>query len=223
VAILATGDEVVAPGVVPAPGQIWDSNSDAIAAMVLQAGGVPVRLGIARDSEAEIRTRLSAESGVDLFVTTGGVSAGDFDLIKEILRQDARIEFWQINIKPGRPLAFGSFGGAPLLGLPGNPVAAAVTFLQFVRPAILRMLGRTDLDLPRIDARMLDPVENRGGRRHYLRVTLTKTETGYDARLAGAQGAAVLSSLAQADGLLVVPETMEFVEPGAMLPVELLD
>jgi molybdopterin molybdotransferase len=223
VAILATGDEVVAPGQTPGPGQIWDSNSDAIGAMVRQVGGIPVRLGIARDNEAEIRARLASEPDADLVVTSGGVSAGDFDLVRELLRREGRIEFWQIRIKPGRPLAFGSFGGVPLVGLPGNPVAAAVTCLQFVRPAILTMLGRTDLDLPRIEARMLDPVENTGGRQHYIRVRLTKTETGYDARLAGSQGSAVLTALANADGLLVIPESMTAVEPGTVLPVELPD
>ncbi|MCC6793355.1 MAG: molybdopterin molybdotransferase MoeA [Thermomicrobiales bacterium] len=223
VAILATGDEVVAPGTQPGPGQIWDSNSDAIAAMVRQAGGVPVPLGIARDNEAEIRARLAAEPDVDLIVTSGGVSAGDFDLITEILHSDARIAFWQIRIKPGRPLAFGAFGGIPLLGLPGNPVAVAVTFLQFARPAILTMLGRTDLDLPSVQARMLDPVDNGGGRRHYVRVQLSRTASGYEARLAGTQGSALLSTLANADGLLVIPETMDHVAPGTLLPVELPD
>jgi molybdopterin molybdotransferase len=214
---------VVAPGVEPGPGQIWDSNSDAIAAMVRQAGGVPVSLGIARDNEAEIRARLASEPDLDLIVSSGGVSAGDFDLVREILQHDAQIAFWQIRIKPGRPLAFGSFGGVPLLGLPGNPVAVAVTFLQFARPAILTMLGRRDLDLPSVQARMLDPVDNGGGRRHYVRVQLIRTDAGYEARLAGKQGSAVLSSLANADGLLVIPETMVSVEPGTVLPVELPD
>ena len=223
VGILATGSEIVAPGPEPAPGQIWDSNSDAIAALVIQAGGVPVPLGIVRDNEADIRARLSSRSDIDLIVTSGGVSAGDLDLIKDILRQDGTIAFWQIRIKPGRPLAFGSFAGIPLLGLPGNPVAVAVTFLQFVRPAILTMLGRADLALPTVTARMLDPVDNSGNRRHYVRVRLIETETGFDARLAGAQGAGILSTLANADGLLVVPESLAFVEPGAILPVELLD
>lgn len=223
VAILATGDEIVAPGQTPDPGQIWDSNSAAIAAMVTQAGGIPIPLGIARDNETDIRTRLAAEPDVDLIVTSGGVSAGDFDLIKDILRRDATIEFWQIRIKPGRPLAFGSFGGIPLIGLPGNPVAVAVTFLQFVRPAILTMLGRTDLALTTVQARILDPIDNRGGRQHYVRVRLIPTPNGYDAHLAGPQGSAILSTLAAADGFLVVPESMPHVEPGTLLPVEIPD
>ncbi len=223
VAILATGDEVVAPGGQPGPSQIWDSNSDAIAAMVLQAGGIPIPLGIARDNEAEIRERLASEPNVDLIVTSGGVSAGDFDLIQEILRANAQMEFWQVRIKPGRPLAFGSFGGVPLLGLPGNPIAVAVTFLQFARPAILTMLGTCDHGVPTVEARMLDPVDNSGRREHYIRVRLTKTTNGYEARLAGSQGAAILTALANADGLLVIPESMEYVEPGTTLPVELLD
>ncbi len=223
VAILATGDEVVAPGQSPADGQIWDANSDAIAAMVRQAGGIPVGLGIARDNELEIRSLLSSEANIDLIVTSGGVSAGDFDIIQEILRQDAKMEFWQVRIKPGRPLAFGSFGGVPLLGLPGNPIAVAVTFLQFARPAIRRMLGETDLTLRRVKARMLDAVDNGGRREHYIRVKLQDGADGIEARLAGSQGAAILSALSNADGLLVIPETMEFVEPGTVLPVELLD
>ena len=191
--------------------------------MVLQAGGIPIPLGIARDNEAEIRERLASEPNVDLIVTSGGVSAGDFDLIQEILRANAQMEFWQVRIKPGRPLAFGSFGGVPLLGLPGNPIAVAVTFLQFARPAILTMLGTCDHGVPTVEARMLDPVDNSGRREHYIRVRLTKTTNGYEARLAGSQGAAILTALANADGLLVIPESMEYVEPGTTLPVELLD
>lgn len=223
IAILATGNEVVSPGTTPRPEQIWDSNSFAIAAMVSQAGGVPVPLGIVRDNEEEIRSRLSSSSEIDLIVTSGGVSAGDLDLIKDILRSDGKLAFWQVRIKPGRPLAFGTFGDIPLLGLPGNPVAVAVTFLQFVRPAILTMLGVTNLAIPTIAARMLDPVDNSGNRQHYVRVRITESQEGFDARLAGDQGAGILSTLSNADGLLVVPESMLFVEPGTILPVEMLN
>jgi len=223
VAILATGDEVVAPGETPSAGQIWDANSDAIAAMVQQAGGVSVRLGIAKDNAHEIRSRLTSETNIDLILTSGGVSAGDFDLIQEILHEDAKMEFWQVRIKPGRPLAFGSFGGTPLLGLPGNPIAVAVTFLQFARPAIRTMLGETDLTVPTVQARMMNEVENGGRREHYIRVRLTRGAEGFEARLAGSQGAAILTALSNADGLLVIPETMEYVEPGTVLTVELLD
>ncbi|HYH13086.1 MAG TPA: molybdopterin-binding protein, partial [Thermomicrobiales bacterium] len=161
--------------------------------------------------------------GLDLLVTTGGVSVGDFDIVKDVLRNEGRIEIWSLRIKPGKPLVFGQLGETPVIGLPGNPVAAAVAFWQFAYPAIRRMLGHRSVRLPEVEARLLDHIENRGNRRQFARVWVERDAAGYTARLAGAQGSAMLTSLAAANGLLVLPEDLEAVEPGRMMTVQMLD
>jgi len=229
IAILATGDEVVPHTTTPGPGQIRDSNGPTLAALVRQAGGVTVDLGIARDTTNDLRTRLSgaAAAGADLILTVGGVSVGDYDLVKQVLRADGRIELWQVRIKPGKPLAFGWLGETPLIGLPGNPVAALVAFHQFVRPAILTMLGRSDLTLPTIHARLMELITNPGGRRHFVRVQVRPDPDGvtprYTAHLAGPPGAGRLSSLIAANGLLILPEDRAAAEPGDIFQVQMPD
>jgi len=223
VGVLTTGNEVVDPGQTLKPGQIWDSNGPAIAALIEQAGAIPVRLGIARDNASDVRQRLgdAQAAGLDLLITSGGVSAGDYDLVKEVLRASGDIAFWSVRIKPGKPLAFGLLDGLPLIGLPGNPVAGMVAFLQFARPALMKMLGRADLFLPEIEARLLDRVENRGGRRNFVRVRVEQAADGWTATLTGAQGSAQLSTMARANGLLIIPEEMTVAEPGMRFQVQM--
>jgi molybdopterin molybdotransferase len=139
VGILATGDEVVDAGEPLGPGQIRNSNAPLLAALVTRCGGEVVPLGTARDSEDDLRRRLAQADGLDLLLTTGGVSVGDYDLVKQVLQAEGRIDLWEVRIKPGKPLAFGCLGRTPVLGLPGNPVAAAVAFEQFARPVIRKM------------------------------------------------------------------------------------
>ncbi len=218
VSILSTGDEVVLPHLELTSGKIRDSNSFVLGTMA-KAWGAEVRLhGIARDTIADLTGRLGEARDADLIVTSGGVSLGDFDFVKDVLRSEGEIAIWQVRMKPGKPLAFGMLGETPLLGLPGNPVAAAVSFLVFGRPAIRRMLGDRNLEPPRVRVITAEPIDNRGHRRHYVRVRLSPRENGLSvASIAGEQGAGVLSSLAAADALLVVPEQMEKVQAGAML------
>jgi molybdopterin molybdotransferase len=223
VGVLATGDEIVDPGEPLGPGQIRNSNGPMVAALVRRYGGDPVPLGTARDTAADLRTRLGAAAGLDLLLTTGGVSVGDYDLVKQILQADGRIDLWEVRIKPGKPLAFGWLGQTPVLGLPGNPVAAAVACEQFARPAIRTMLGHRSLDPPTVLARLDGQIENRGGRRQYVRVAVETGPDGYVARVAGRQGSGVLSTLARANGLLVIPDNLPLAEPGALLPVQMLD
>jgi molybdopterin molybdotransferase len=224
VAILATGDEVVDPGSPLRPGQIHNSNSSTIAALVRRGGGLPTLLGVARDTAADLRAKLADARRSDLIVTSGGVSTGDYDVVKHVLRMAGSVDLWQVLIKPGKPLAFGRIGDIPLLGLPGNPVAAAVAFEQFARPAIRKMLGHRDLGVPTVQARLLDRVENPGGRRQFVRVRVESDGLGgYVARLAGSQGAGILTSLMLANGLLIVPEDLPAAEPGQYLPVQMID
>ena len=222
VGILVTGDEIVDPGEPLGPGQIRNSNAPMLAALVTRWGGEAVPLGTARDTEDDLRGRLARADGLDLLLTTGGVSVGDYDLVKQVLHAEGRIDLWEVRIKPGKPLAFGCLGRTPVLGLPGNPVAAAVAFEQFARPAIRKMLGDRCLEIPTVLARLSGRIENRGGRRHYVRVTVEATAEGYIARVAGGQGSGVLSTLARANGLLVIPEDVPFAEDGALLPAQML-
>ncbi|HYO29470.1 MAG TPA: gephyrin-like molybdotransferase Glp, partial [Thermomicrobiales bacterium] len=224
VALLSTGDEVVRPGTALAPGLIHDSNTTTLAAMAKAWGAEIIELGIAGDRLDELRARLRGGEGADLIVTSGGVSVGDFDLVKDALQAEGDIDIWQVRMKPGKPLAFGQAGGVPLLGLPGNPVAAAVSFEVFGRPAIRRMLGFHDLGPRTVTVTLTEPLDNRGMRRHYVRASLDRlATTEWVARTAGAQGAGVLSSLSRADGLLVVPEHVERAEPGMRFEAILFD
>lgn len=216
--VLSTGNEVVPPGCDLAPGTIRDSNSVVIAALA-RAWGADVRmLGIARDTIADLSGRLGDARGVDLIVTSGGVSLGDFDFVKDVLRSAGEVAIWQVRMKPGKPLAFGHVDGTPLLGLPGNPVAAAVSFILFGRPAIRAMLGCRSIEARTVEVECAEAIDNRGHRRHYVRVRLeTRPDRLALATIAGEQGAGVLSSLAAADALLIVPEDLERVEAGMRL------
>ncbi len=224
VAVLSTGNEVVAGSADLAEGMIRDSNSFTIAAMVQQAGAEPVMLGIARDDRADLTERLHRAATADLIVTSGGVSLGDYDMVKDVLQAEGSIAIWQVRMKPGKPLAFGQIGSTPLIGLPGNPVAAAVSFEQFARPAIRKMLGHVQVERETVKARLLEHLDNRGHRRHYVRAVLEgNPEDGFTVRTAGDQGAGVLTSLVRANALLIIPETLEVAEVGSIFDVQPLD
>lgn len=223
VGILATGNEVVDPGHPLLPGQIRNSNNTVLAALVRQFGGEPIVLGVARDEPDDIRMRLRSAHSLDLIVTSGGVSIGDYDVVKDVLRAEGAVELWQVRIKPGKPMAFGHVGGVPLLGLPGNPVAAFVAFVQFGRPALLKMLGHRDWRMPTVRARLLAPCENRGRRRHFVRVLVERRDGELVAQPVGEQGSGILTSVALANGLAVVPEEWREAPAGAVVDVQLLD
>jgi molybdopterin molybdotransferase len=225
VAVLATGDELLEVHEPLAPGKIRNSNEYTNASLVTRTGGIPIRLGIARDTRsaltAKIREGLRQEA--DLFLTSGGVSVGDYDVVKDVLGTEGKMEFWQVRMKPGKPLAFGLLpGGVPLIGLPGNPVSAMVSFEQFARPAILKMLGHTDLTKPTIRA-ILDESVTNSGRRGFIRVVIRREQDGYHARTTGEQGSGVLTSMARANGLAVVPEEVHYLEAGSEVTVQMLD
>lgn len=223
VAILSTGDEVVDIGPHLKPGQIRNSNSYTLAAMTRQFGGEPRVIGIAADRASEIKARLNACKDADLLVTSGGVSVGDFDVVKQVLQAEGRIELWQVRIKPGKPMAFGQLGGTSLLGLPGNPAAAAVAFAQFGRPCIRRMLGLPDQAALVIKARLLEAQENRGRRRHFVRGIVERRDGEYVARPLSSQGSGQLSGLGMANCFIVIPEERDHAPVGALVDVELFD
>jgi molybdopterin molybdotransferase len=225
VAILSTGDEVIDAAAPWQPGKIRDANGYSNAAQVLKCGGIPLRLGIARDTVNDLTAKIRAglDQGADLFLTSGGVSVGDFDVVKNVLAAEGEISFWRVRIKPGKPLAFGLIQGTPLLGLPGNPVSAMVSFELFARPAILTMLGQRKLSRPTLAAVLVDEIKRKDNRRHYVRVTIEKQGDLNLARLTGDQGSGILLSMVKADGLAIISEDLEYVPVGSGVRVMLLD
>lgn len=225
VGILGTGDEVVQPDQTPGPSQIRDANSYTVAAQVERYGGVPLILGVAHDEEELVRQGIeqALEREVDFLITSGGVSVGDFDLVKQVMDAEGEMHFWSLNMKPGRPMAFGVIGGVPLLGLPGNPVAAMISTRLFARPALRKMEGFTEWAEPTVRARLTEPIGRKDGRRHYLRVTLQETDAGYEATLTGDQGSGILNSLVRADGLAIIPEDARHLPVGSEIEVILLE
>ena len=224
VAVLATGDEIQPIDGPPEPGKIRNINSYSNAAQILAAGGQPLVLEIAPDREDSLASRLQRglEMGADLLVTSGGVSVGDFDLVKKVLSAQGDIEFWWVNMKPGKPVAFGTVNGVPLLALPGNPVAAMISFALFGRPTLLKMLGYPTWDLPTVTARLREGISRKDGRRHYLRVSLREDDEGLVAQLTGDQGSGILASMVAADGLAVIPEDRDQLASGSKVEVILL-
>ncbi len=227
VAILSTGDEVKEPGQPLAPGQIYDSNAYSIAAMVSANGGIPKRLGIAKDTVEALTSKLREGLDADMLVTSAGVSRGDYDVVKDVLAKEGEVDFWTVRMRPGKPLAFGAFtsGGrrVPHIGLPGNPVSSMVSFELFGRPAIYTMLGRADWQRPRVRAIAEEPIPNTDARRVFARAILTQRDGRWYAALTGPQGSGVLTSMAAANALAVVPEDVPGIAAGDHVECMLLD
>ena len=223
VAILATGDELVEINQPLPPGKIYNSNTYSVAALVVRYGGVPKILGVALDSEDSLVAKLNMALDSDMLITTGGVSMGDYDVVKDILASEGEIVFWQVRMKPGKPLAFGKIKGIPHLGLPGNPVSSMVTFELFARPAILKMMGKKNLAKPTIEAIIENPVANSDGLRIFARAVVEKRGGQYFARLTGPQGSGILTSMTLANGLVIVPEDKAGVAAGDIVQVMMLD
>lgn len=208
VGILATGDELLPVTEPLRPGKIRNSNGYTQAAQVLAAGAIPVSLGIAQDTDVDVRAKLQAglDAGVDLFVSSAGVSVGAYDVVKSVLEQGGDAVFWRVRMRPGKPLAFGTYQGVPYLGLPGNPVSAMVSFERFARAAILKMAGFKQLDRPRISVIVNEEIHS-DGRESYLRAVVSREKDGgYTAVTTGGQGSHMMTSLVRANALLIVPE-----------------
>jgi len=223
VAILATGDELVELGHPLAEGKIYNSNSYSTAALVLRYGGIPRVLGIATDDAADIEAKIDQALSSDMLLTSGGVSMGDYDFVKEVLAEQGEVSFWTVRMKPGKPLAFGNIRGIPHLGLPGNPVSVMITFEMFARPAILKMMGKKNLSKPTIEATLEGSVKNTDGRRIFARAAVRRDGGRYMARITGPQGSGILTSMSQANGLVIVPEDSSGVKDGDTVKVLMLD
>jgi molybdopterin molybdotransferase len=223
VAIVSTGDELVEADRSPGPGQIVNSNSFAVAAMIGEVGCIPVRLGIAPDRREAIAARLGEARGADVVLTTGGVSVGEHDHVRDVLGDlGCELRFWKVNIKPGKPLVFGVWGERLVFGLPGNPASSMVTFELFVRPALRKMIGHTRVERTRAWARLVEPVSKEDGRRHYLRAVVSRDGTDLAVRPLSKQASGQLTSMVGVNALAILPEGSRGAAAGERLEVILL-
>jgi molybdopterin molybdotransferase len=232
VAVLSTGNELVELDNPLPEGKIYDSNLYSIAALVKKYGCVLKVLGIARDDEKELLAKLKQGQDADMLLSTGGVSMGDYDMVKEILARDGKMVFWQVKVKPGKPLAFGKIKGRdkkggeksiPHLGLPGNPVSCMVSFELFVRPALLKMMGKKNTAKPTVEAIIEENVLNDAGRRLYNRAIIERRDGHYYARMTGSQSSGILTSMSLANGLVMIPEERKAIKKGETVQALMLD
>lgn len=224
VAILSTGDELVEIDETPREGQIFNTNSYTLFAQVKECGAEPVQIGIARDNREDLREKLVFATISDCIISSGGVSVGEFDYVKDVLKDmGTEMRFWKVAIKPGKPLAFGVIGGRPAFGLPGNPISSMVAFEEFVRPALLKMMGRRAIFRRVIDAILTDGVRKKPGRRQFLRASLDIKGGDYYVTPLEGQGSAVLSSMVKANSLIILPEDETTFPKDARVKVQPLD
>lgn len=223
VAILSTGDELVEIGEPLTPGKIHNSNSYILEGLVTTYGGIPLRLPPARDTLEAVRQSFKEALALqpDLILSSAGVSVGTRDVVRAVVEELGQVELWRVNVRPGKPLAFGRVRGVPFFGLPGNPVSAMVTFDLFARPALLKLAGGDPSAVEMVTATMGESLET-DGRRTYLRVRLSEENGELIARLTGTQSSGALLSMVLADGLLIIPEGTRAVQAGSRLPVRLL-
>lgn len=224
VAILCTGDELADVDEELGEGKIISSNSYTLAAQVKDCGAIPIQLGIAKDRKEEIKGKLLQGLRADVLITSAGVSVGDYDFVKDALA-DLRMEmvFWKVAMQPGRPLAFGTIQGKPVFGLPGNPVSSMVSFEQFVRPSLLKMMGHCQIFRPVVEAALREDIRKKPGRRHFMRAYLFFENGQYSVSLTGDQSSGILKSMVKANALMVIPEDREIVKAGEKVKVQVLD
>ena len=221
-AIVPTGDEIVEIDAGIQAGQVRNSNAWALEAATRALGAEPRRLPITGDTVEALQEAMTEGSKSDVIVTIGGVSMGDFDLVTNVLGSEGRMDFWQINMRPGKPLAFGQVHGTPVIGLPGNPVSSMVCFALFVRPTLLRLMGHRDLSHPRVHALAGERFRSAQGKRTYLRVQVRRADGQLVCTSAGDQSSYRMSSLVAGNGLAVLLED-QTIEPGEPVDVLALD
>lgn len=225
VAIITTGDELVEIDKSLKLGKIRNSNAYSLYAQVLQAKAEPVHLGIVPDIRQALTAKLTeALKKADVILTTGGVSVGEYDVVKDVLASmGASLKFWKVAQKPGKPFAFWIFDGKLVFGLPGNPVATMVCFEQYVRPALRKMMGHLKLFRPVVEAILEEDVKKKPGRLHFVRVILDKRGPNYHASTTGPQGSGILKSMVLANGLALVPADTTLLRAGEKVMVQMID
>lgn len=224
VAILATGDEIIDIDKKLGPGKLYSSNTYTLYSQILKCAGIPQDLGIACDKSGQLQKKIRKGFDSDIIIASGGVSVGDYDLVKFVLaRMGTDIKFWRVAMRPGKPLVFGLIKGIPVFGLPGNPVSSMVTFEVFVRPVILKMLGQIADEQKTIDAVLEEDIKKKKGIRYFLRAETRWENDVYRTRISGPQGSAILKSMAQANSLIILPEEEEFISKGAKVKVKFLE
>ena len=223
VAVLSTGDELIEPGQPLQTGQIYNSNAYALAAQVIEAGGIVTQRLHARDSAQALRDAFDACAGADVIITSGGVSVGDYDFVKAVFAERGTLDFWQAAIRPGKPVAFGRWGSTLFFGLPGNPVSSMVTFELFVRPALRKMRGLTELTRPLVPARLTEEATHTPGRQSYQRAIVSKQNGGFVVAPISRQGSGRMHSMVEANALLIVFAEVAVLGRGETVSVLLLD
>ena len=224
VAIMSTGDELVDIETDPPLGKIINSNSYSLAAQVLECGGIPIMLGISKDKKIDLQKKFKTALHADVIISSGGVSVGDFDFVKNVMGEIGNaMHFWQVAMRPGKPLAFGAIESVPLFGLPGNPVSAMVSFEQFVRPSLLKMQGHKKIFRQTAKAVCAQEVQKSAGFKHFIRAVVKKEKDQYVASTTGAQGSGILKSMVIANALIVMGENETRIKKGSQVTIQLLD
>ena len=224
VAILCTGEELVDVGENLNGVKIVSSNSYTLAAQVKECGAIPIQLGIAKDRKDEIKEKVLQGLRSDVFISSAGVSVGDYDFVRDVLKElGVEMIFWRVAMKPGKPVAFWMFDGKPAFSLPGNPVSSMITFEQFVRPSLLKMMGHRQIFRPVIEAILKEDIRKELGKRHFVRAMVSFEKNEYFVTTTGPQGSGILRSMVRANSLIIIPEDCEKVGAGEKVKVQLLD
>jgi len=226
VAFFSTGDELVSIGTVPKEGQIFDSNRYTIHGMLTRLGCEVIDMGVVRDDPKSLESAFAgAAAAADVVITSGGVSVGEADYVKDLLNKLGEVVFWKIAMKPGRPLAYGKIGNAHFFGLPGNPVSVMVTFYEFVRDALLKLSGRDPLPpAATFKVPCTSNLKKAPGRTEFQRGILTRDNTGaWSVHVTGEQGSGILRSMSEANCFIILPETQGNVNAGTMVEVQLME